>query len=603
MVPASTATLTLHGLPEILCLHGWRSNNDVTKVHAQHLHLQRTFAGGVDCLHGTVPAPGAADQATSDFFEGPFFSWVDMGAGEAEQEAQLLEALQAVLRHVELHGPYDCAYGFSQGGALVTLLSIPAVLQKLQAPGPLWRSAIIACGSGVELLKVAERALRVSIPPPAAALPSLHLIGADDVHKANSEQLAQLFSLTLPAASGNPGSTRPLDGRALLARHIVYFSGGHGVPQTLGRDAEFHAELDAWLARRLEVQVPSAWAPNRSLKRSIARFLSQNSHSGPDRFSERPAHRLRSQNSRLSRSLSSGGGSARQKAGDFDAAERGALVSIASTASGAGGGPNVGPAVPTTLDTLDGLASAAAVAEAAGGGTLRLLPTARSIVLCDPSEGSSWQRSIPDMLACAPRGAPFLRSPSAAGAAGAALTYGALLDFMRPGGPADLRRAGLLHAQQVVLYAAPPGPAGAVALLSVGAQCAAALLDPAAPEDDVVDALRHLQPAAMLAFRGVTPAPFEAAAARVGVPVWWQVLDESAAGLYRPEEGLAQGSLPEGVPPLTNDADGVALLLRTSGSTAKPKVCCITAPVTPAEPVRGRHFGPHAAEPMSCLLQ
>ena len=124
-----------------------------------------------------------------------------------------------------------------------------------------------------------------------------------------------------------------------------------------------------------------------------------------------------------------------------------------------------------------------------------------------------------ELLRAAPPDASLLRAHG--GSAARPLTYGRLLQFIS--GAGDLRRAGISHHSQVVVYAVPPGPAGAAALLAISAQCSAAPLDPNSKQADAADALRQLRPSAVLAFRGVACPGLEAAAKEAGLPICWQV--------------------------------------------------------------------------------
>ena len=71
-------------------------------------------------------------------FLGPWFSWVDdINNDDIDgkcKEEDLVKALRYVVKFVRKHGPYASAVGFSQGGALVALLSRREVLEKPSTP-------------------------------------------------------------------------------------------------------------------------------------------------------------------------------------------------------------------------------------------------------------------------------------------------------------------------------------------------------------------------------------------------------------------------------------------------------------------------------------
>ncbi len=102
------------------------------------------------------------------------------------------------------------------------------------------------------------------------------------------------------------------------------------------------------------------------------------------------------------------------------------------------------------------------------------------------------------------------------------------------------------------------GPEMAAAFLGVAAVAIAAPLNPAYTEDEFRFFLEDLQAKALLTSPGLAGAA-ERAAQKLGLPVW------SSAALER--EGPAG---PTGWPPATGEE--IALLLHTSGTTARPKI-------------------------------
>ena len=113
--------VTHTGRPRILCLHGRGSNNDITRF--QMVHTRLCEHADCDLLHSPL-----ADYAYSSDFHLlsalPFHAWWH-GTLDGKRLARVL---RLVLRYVERHGPYDGLYGFSQGAALVSLLSRPGMI-------------------------------------------------------------------------------------------------------------------------------------------------------------------------------------------------------------------------------------------------------------------------------------------------------------------------------------------------------------------------------------------------------------------------------------------------------------------------------------------
>ena len=90
---------------------------------------------------------------------------------------QLKTALAALVEFVQAEGPFDCAYGFSQGAAMLTLLLqedvqslIPSVCSDLK-----FECVIICCSSNVCRLR--EALGLPATPSKQLDIPSLHVIG------------------------------------------------------------------------------------------------------------------------------------------------------------------------------------------------------------------------------------------------------------------------------------------------------------------------------------------------------------------------------------------------------------------------------------------
>ena len=134
----------------------------------------------------------------------------------------MAHVLRLVLRYVERHGPYDGLYGFSQGAALVSLISRPGMIDALGgcAVRP-WSFVILGCG--VHLGDEAAAALCATAP---IALPSLHLIGRWDLLcRTGSERLAEQYT----------------------APTVYTHDWGHSLPAGLMADAECAATVRTFI--------------------------------------------------------------------------------------------------------------------------------------------------------------------------------------------------------------------------------------------------------------------------------------------------------------------------------------------------------------------
>ena len=108
-------------------------------------------------MEGAAGVEGAAGAAQLDFIDALFESeepaaeverprsWIDLAAG-SDPSQQLEASLRHVIAHVERHGPYDGAFGFSQGAAILTMLSDASTRRALGCSRPLWRFVVLACG-------------------------------------------------------------------------------------------------------------------------------------------------------------------------------------------------------------------------------------------------------------------------------------------------------------------------------------------------------------------------------------------------------------------------------------------------------------------------
>ena len=136
----------------------------------------------------------------------------------------------------------------------------------------------------------------------------------------------------------------------------------------------------------------------------------------------------------------------------------------------------------------------------------------------------------------------------------------------------QLNEAGIGRTDRVAIVL-PNGPEMATCFLAVAATCAAAPLNPAYKEEELDFYLSDLKPAALIV--GVEdegPAAF--AAARLGIPVLALTqADGPAGGFTLNTSGLPGRST---ATPGPGTADDIALVLHTSGTTARPKIVPLT---------------------------
>eukprot|EP00804_Cyclotella_cryptica_P020769 CCRYP_016601-RB/>CCRYP_016601-RB protein AED:0.06 eAED:0.06 QI:244/1/1/1/0.75/0.76/13/968/1468 len=185
--------------------------------------------------------------------------------------------------------------------------------------------------------------------------------------------------------------------------------------------------------------------------------------------------------------------------------------------------------------------------------------------------GQKHRATILDCLAAQDESKPFLND--ARDRVGSnSTTYGDLKDFIQ-GGHGDLRRIGVKFGD-VVAYGAPPGgsAAAAVAFLAIGAQTAAAPLAPNMTEREALDSLDQFHAKHVIIFEGVETPGVEEAFRK------WEELGKGVVHRAKiaGKPGLFQFTTEQVTDfasciPLDNPEHGTCLLLRTSGTTARPK--------------------------------
>jgi oxalate---CoA ligase len=134
----------------------------------------------------------------------------------------------------------------------------------------------------------------------------------------------------------------------------------------------------------------------------------------------------------------------------------------------------------------------------------------------------------------------------------------------------ELNRLGVGRGDRVAIVL-PPGSDLAIAFLAVAAGATAAPLNPAYVEKEFVFYLEDLRTRALILPQG-GDSPARAAAASLGVPVIELIPGENGAGPFR----LCGLSRPLDAPAGFAEADDVALVLHTSGTTSRPKMVPLT---------------------------
>jgi len=202
----------------LLCLHGKGSNNDITAIQLVSLDVHT-------CVEADLVQGGLRSAAYSPLFrqlsDRQFRAWVE----DVVSPEGLEGAMRRVLEIVKRHGPYDGLYGFSQGAAVVTMLSLPGMARKLGYERS-WHFVVCACGVNVGWPLV-EWFYDEGCAPTVVDLPSLHIIGRADPIGPLSHKLVEAYQ----------------------APTVVTHRLGHELPVALRKDARFQAQVHDFLRR------------------------------------------------------------------------------------------------------------------------------------------------------------------------------------------------------------------------------------------------------------------------------------------------------------------------------------------------------------------
>jgi acyl-CoA synthetase (AMP-forming)/AMP-acid ligase II len=172
--------------------------------------------------------------------------------------------------------------------------------------------------------------------------------------------------------------------------------------------------------------------------------------------------------------------------------------------------------------------------------------------------------TIPHLLAAAPAGAAALRGTNDR----PSLSFGALRDLCaRTTG--TLNRLGIGRGDRVAIVL-PNGPEMAAAFLAIGSGAATAPLNPAYRAEEFTFYLTDLRARALVVLQGMASDAREVAA-RLSIPVL-ELIPGEAAGDFTLEGGEPGSAAKPGEALSTDEA----LILHTSGTTARPKIVPLT---------------------------
>ena len=174
-------------------------------------------------------------------------------------------------------------------------------------------------------------------------------------------------------------------------------------------------------------------------------------------------------------------------------------------------------------------------------------------------------RTVGDLVTAGEAGRPAVRAPGRE-----PLTYAALRALAERT-VASLNRIGIGRGDRVAIVL-PNGPEMAAAFVSVAAGATTAPLNPAYKDEEFEFYLTDLKAKALVVQRGAET-PARAVAERLGVPVLELAPEpDRGAGAFALEGGGEGAAARPGMA----ETDDVALVLHTSGTTARPKIVPLT---------------------------
>lgn len=207
----------------MLCLHGRGSNNDVSELQLMNLRMP-----GVACdfFQGRIECPPQSPLLPMFCTQQHFYSWID----DENPMKSLHQSFAEIMEVVETRGPFDGIYGFSQGGAVVAMLSNEMVWKGLLGGSSCpWSFVVCACAVApayAQHLWPSSSSPALPDGPDALPLSSLHIMGQQDPLLPSSRAVQAAFD----------------PDQAFSHVH----ASGHELPMTLCRDQDLTQTLEAF---------------------------------------------------------------------------------------------------------------------------------------------------------------------------------------------------------------------------------------------------------------------------------------------------------------------------------------------------------------------
>ncbi|KAF1321878.1 D-3-phosphoglycerate dehydrogenase, partial [Globisporangium splendens] len=216
----------------VLCLHGFRTNVKVMQNQTATLRALLGDDAEFTFLNGPYKAKGPSAEGIQRQYsnDAPFYEWCALGyvqgldkdkedADAAKTEWRELyigfeKAAEFLDAHLRQYGPYDVVIGFSQGAAVLTILSM---IYLRKQPSQRWWNLCVCVGG----VPVRDVSMRPMFEKPNGELillpfPSIHIMGRKDSLYKDSIQLAAMYE-DRPAGS-------------VMKKLVFEHNGGHNFP-------------------------------------------------------------------------------------------------------------------------------------------------------------------------------------------------------------------------------------------------------------------------------------------------------------------------------------------------------------------------------------
>jgi len=535
----------------ILALAGAKSNGAITKLQLKNLRITEEFCD-IDYLEGQIQVE-EGDPELIGLAHGPFYSWLD--PNEVEGGRSLIEAVIRVLTAVHIHGPYDGIYGFSTGGIVAScaadiahdkaLQEVIASLQGGPIAGILGMSAKMSIIGSSMRKSMANMSTKMSLRSSALRKSSKAVSSSGD-ERLRQKRDVKLFNQRLPRVTNYDFSESPFK-FVVLACSGSKTSSIPSLRELAGIGNRKYADIAGANTEKGNVQMKTKSfhlvGIEDELKGKSEEIFSL--YDDPHVMYLPGGHGISSIQRtddklcyELKQFIRTRGNPPPKAIIDIN-------ISVSEVTS-IGPDPHYQIAeVELKNDLLpQGLYASN------GGATIKAVLQAQSAVK------------------------PLLYDARSTNSS-SCTTYGDLLNFIE-GGDGDLRHLGV-RLGEVVAYGAPPGggAVAAAAFLCIGAQTTAAPLAPGMMEPDAEDALDQFDAKHLILFEGIDNPGIEAAflkRAASGKAKLHRasIIGDSQPGLFKYITVVSKQVFNE-CSVLSNPAKGPCLLLRTSGTTARPK--------------------------------